>query len=186
MAGRNVTTISDCTNEKNKGKEEECVAGQQTISQSFQVQNYRDYDVYSDVENVINLNPVSYIDYVNPTHSEADAKATDIKEIQERPTASLITNIGKTQPALVSTSMKIGAHIIGPSPPPSKPVSTRQKHQRRDDSDNNYFETVALNEEVIQMCCKKESKKDNPGLVSKIYLLELLLICFQLLIFMLY
>jgi len=157
MAERDARSISEYTNEREKQINEKFVRGKQTskdemnnerINQSFQVQNYRDYNVYSDVENVLNLNPVSYIDEVKSLQNvEADKKTCDVKKNKERTTKSLITNIERIQPLSVSAIVNTAAHIIGPTLT-SKPASPVKRLPRRDDSDRNYFESVALNEEV--------------------------------------
>ena len=157
MAERNARSISEYTNERNEQTNEKFVRGKQTskdemknepINPSFQVQNYRDYNVYSDVENVLNLNPVSYIDEVKSLQNvEADKKTYDVKKNKERTTKSLITNIERIQPLSVSAIVNTAAHIIGPTST-YKPALPVKRLPRRDDSDRNYFESVALNEEV--------------------------------------
>ena len=167
MAGKDVRTLSDYKKETNEETREESVAQKPSINHSFQVQNYRDYNVYSDVENVLNLNPVSYIDHVNPLHVETNTKTTDIKESQKRPHATLIADVDKIQPPPVSKFANTTAHIIGPSQP-SKQVAPRQRRQRRDDSEKNYYETVALNDEVNSLFGDK--KTSDTSSVSKIFL----------------
>ena len=167
MPARAVCKTSAYTKKRNEETSEKGEPEKQTLNQKFQVQNYRDYNVYSDVENVLNLNPASYIDHVKPLHVEADTKTTDIKESQKRPHATLIADVDKIQPPPVSKFANTTAHIIGPSQP-SKQVAPRQRRQRRDDSEKNYYETVALNDEVNSLFGDKKTSDTNS--VSKIFL----------------
>ena len=167
MAGKDVHTLSDLKKGKSEETSEESVAQKQKINRSFQVQNYRDYNVYSDVENVLNLNPVSYIDHVKRSDVETDTKTIDVKESQERPPASLTTNVYKVQPPPISSFLNTAAHIIAPAQP-SKPVASPRRRQTRDDTDKNYHETVLLNEEVINLF--GDRKTSNTHSVSKMYL----------------
>ena len=171
MAGKDVRTLSDYKKETNEETREESVAQKPSINYSFQVQNYRDYDVYSDVENVLNLNPVSYIDYVSRSHVEADTKTIDVKESQERPPASLTTNFDKVQFPPIASFLNTAAHIIAPAQP-TKPVASFRRSPRRDDSDKNYHETVALNDEVINLFGDKKASNS----VSKNVFIEIPLI----------
>ena len=179
MAFRNSHTdsedfMSDFKNErsdrkKGKGEKEKQTSkdeiNNERKNQGFQVQSLRDYNVYSDVENVLNLNPVSYIDHVKPLPDvRYDTKTSEVKKSLENP---LTTNINRIQHPSVSTISKTAAHIIGPAPP-SKPAAPVKRQQRRDDSDRNYYESVALNEEVNILFGDK--KADDTCSVSKFHL----------------
>ena len=168
MAARNSHTRCDYSNERTNERsvKEKQTSKNERTNEGFKVQNNNDFNVCSDVENVLNLNPVSYIDHVKSAKKEdieGDTKTCHIKETHYKPTSSLI-NIDKIEPPSVSTIVKAAAHIIGP-PPPSKPTQPVKKRQRRDDSDKNYKETVALNEEVIDLFGDK--KKVDARSVSK-------------------
>ena len=176
MAGRNLSTktITECSSERNEGTDEKSVTKKQSsndemynqgTNETFKVQNYHDYNVYSDVENVLNLNPVSYIDHVNTVPNvEEDSKPIDGKKVQEPPTNSLKTEIDQIQPPLVSTFITTAAHIIGPTPPSCRSAPIKRSG-RRDDSDQNYNESVALNDEVISLF--DDHKTGNNPSVSK-------------------
>ena len=177
MAEGDSRTISDYTtngneNDNKKGEKEKNASkhdvNKERIDQSFQVQNYRDYDIYSDFENVLNLNPVSYIDQAKPFQNVvAEQKTFDSKDTQKAPTNSLINNIERIEPPTVSTIVKTAAHIIGPAPPP-KSATIVKRRQRKDSSDRNYYEGVALNEEVDILFGDKKTADTRS--VSKIYL----------------
>lgn len=168
MAEGNSHTISEYSKERTNDRcvIEKQISKDEHMNESFTVQNYRDYNVYSDVENVLNLNPVNYIDHVKPvTYADLndDTQSFNNEEPQETPTKSLIANLERLKPSSVSAIVKTAAHIIGPPSPikPSKPVRRRE---RKDDSVKNYNETVALNEEVIDLFGDK--KIDDASSVS--------------------
>ena len=160
MAARNSHTTCDYSNERTNERsvKEKQTSKNERTNEGFKVKNNHDFNACSDVENVLNLNPVSYIDHVKSAKKEdieGDTKTFHIKETHDKPTSSLTINIDKIEPSSASTIVKAAAHILGP-PPPSKPTQPVKKRQRRDDSDKNYKETVALNEEVIDLFGDKE------------------------------
>ena len=174
MAGRNLHTISDYISERNEGTSEKSVKNNVTsdneksnegMNKSFKVQAYRDYNVCSDVENVFNLNPVNYIDHVKALQNETVvSKTSNIKEFQKTPTNSLINNINNFQPPSISTVIRTAAHIIGPVAFSKQELPVKRR-QRRDDSDRNYYESLALNDDVIDLF--RDHKIGNNRSVSK-------------------
>ena len=181
MAGRNTRTITECFGERNEERSEKCIEIKQTsyngmnnetTEKAFTVQNYRDYNVYSDVENVLNLNPVSYIDHVQQLRNEENKKNLDLKEDRETATKSLITNFDnrRDKPSFISTSINIASHIIAPaiSPKRSKTVS---RIPRRDDSEKNYYDDLALNEETNSLFGNLKTRKSH--LVIKYHSIKL-------------
>ena len=158
MAEQNSRTITEYSGEHKEERSEKRLQKRQTASndinnetkgKTFTVQNYRDYNVYSDVENVLNLNPVSYIDASNALHNEENRRALDTKDVRESPSKSLITiGNGKDKRCSISTSIKLAIHIIAPatSSKGSRPV---RRIPKRDDSEQNYYDDLALNEDTI-------------------------------------
>ena len=165
MASNNARTITDDTNDRNDRKNENDKFRsdnfEKTIKskndKTFQVKNYRDYNVFSDVENILNLNPVSYLDDVKPTQNVYNnSKTFNINAVPERTTKSLTTSFNNLQPPSISTIVRTASHIIGP-PPPMKPPTPAKRRPVRDDSDINYLESVALNEGVHRLFGDKKT-----------------------------
>ena len=161
MAGRNTTTISEYSCEVKEERSEKCLKKRQTskidmnnegTKNTFTVQNYRDYNVYSDVENVLNLNPVSYIDHVSALRNEEKKKTSKTKDDRESLTKSLITNIdnGRDEPSSISSFIKTASHIIAPATSSNRSTAVR-RIPRIDDSEKNYYDDLALNEHTISL-----------------------------------
>ena len=118
MAERYSKTITEYSGEHREERDEKFLEKRQTANngmnndargKTFTVQNYRDYNVYSDFENVLNLNPVSYIDEFKTLRNEENRNTLDMKDVRESPSKFLITNIndGKDKHSSISTSIKI-------------------------------------------------------------------------------
>ena len=149
MEERNSRTITEYSGEHKEERNESNDINNDAKGKTFTVKNYRDYNVYSDVENVLNLNPVRYLDDFKALHNEENRKVLDTKDDRESLSKSLIT-IGneKDKHCSISTSAKLASHIIAPatSSKGSRPV---RRIPKRDDSEQNYYDDLALNEDTI-------------------------------------
>ena len=161
MATNNIRTITDDTNDRNdkfrSDNFEKAVKSQS--DKTFQVQNYRDYNVFSDVENVLNLNQVTYIDYVKALQIDENKRCSDIKDDRESLTKSLtnniddgriLTNVEVDKPSSFSSFIKTASHIIAPVTTSKKSLPVR-RIPRRDNSEQNYYDDLALNHHTISL-----------------------------------
>ena len=160
MAEQNSTTITEYsgenTEERSKNRFEKRQRANNDMNneargKTFTVHNYRDYNVHSDVENVLNLNPVRYIDDFKALRNEENRKTSDTKDGRESLSKSLITiGNGKDKHSSISASIKIASHIIAPATSCKGSVPVR-RIPRRDDSEKNYYDDLALNEHTISL-----------------------------------
>ena len=159
MAGRSTRTIFEYTGERNEERSEKRLKGNQISKhdmntedtiKTFTVQSYRDYDVYSDVENVLNLNPVTYIDHVSFLRNEENKKTSDSNDDRQSLTNTLITNIDneRDRHSSISSFIKTASHIITQATSSKRSAAVR-RIPRRDDSEQNYYDDLSLNELTI-------------------------------------
>ena len=152
MAGRNSRTKTEYCGERNEERSETCSNNENNdgTKSTFTVQNYRDYNVYSDVENVLNSNPVSYIDHIVPLKKEENKKTSDTKSDQKSPQKSLIADIdnGRNKTSSISSFIKTASHSIAPTTSLKRSVPVK-RIPRKDDSEQNYYDDLALNEHTI-------------------------------------
>ena len=121
MAGRNQIRLNEYSSERHDGTNDSSVRKKQTSKNEMNIGGatgyYRNYDVYSDRESVLRLNPVNYTNQVKSMRKGEGSKETsDIMKALDAPTCSLIANIDKIQSPPVSTFIETAAHIIGPTP----------------------------------------------------------------------